>query len=264
MALTQIQSDMLSPNAQVTLASASTVAIGASASDTVSISGTTTITAFDTVASGVLRRVTFQGALTLTYNATSLILPSGASITTSAGDVALFESLGSGNWRCVTYEKANGNPLVNLTLGTAQNTTSGTSIDFTSIPSWVKRITIMFNGVSTNGTSLKQVQIGSGSILTTGYTSSGAFTGTSSSGGNSTTGFVIGGNSATDVLSGHMVLTHFGNNIWIESHTMKELPNYADMGGGDVTLSGALDRIRITTVNGTDTFDAGSVNIMYE
>jgi hypothetical protein len=96
---------------QVTLASAATVNIGAASANSISISGTTTITAFDTIASGAVRRLLFQGALTLTQNATSLILPGAANIATAAGDVAWFESLGSGNWRCVGYQKASGAPV---------------------------------------------------------------------------------------------------------------------------------------------------------
>lgn len=94
-----------------TLASASTTDIGAEDVNTISISGTTTITAFDTIASGAVRRLVFQGALTLTHNGTSLILPTAANITTAAGDVATFVSLGSGNWRCVGYLRASGYAL---------------------------------------------------------------------------------------------------------------------------------------------------------
>lgn len=101
----------------VTIASSATVNIGAAAANTISISGTTTITAFDSIANGALRRLHFQGALTLTHNATSLILPTGASITTAAGDMAEFVSLGSGNWRCTGYERASGNS-VNSQTGT--------------------------------------------------------------------------------------------------------------------------------------------------
>jgi hypothetical protein len=96
----------------VTIASAATVAIGAAAANSITISGTTTITAFDSIAAGAVRRLVFAGALTLTHNATSLILPSGASITTAAGDVAEFVSLGSGNWRCFNYMKASGQAVV--------------------------------------------------------------------------------------------------------------------------------------------------------
>lgn len=95
----------------VTLASAATVNIGAAAANTINVTGTTTITAFDTIASGATRRVIFAGILTLTHNATSLILPTGANITTAAGDVAEFVSLGSGNWKCLSYQRANGTAL---------------------------------------------------------------------------------------------------------------------------------------------------------
>lgn len=96
---------------QVTLASAATVNIGAAAANTVNVTGTTTITAFDTIAAGATRRVIFSGILTLTHNGTSLILPTGANITTAAGDVAEFVSLGSGNWKCIAYQRANGTAL---------------------------------------------------------------------------------------------------------------------------------------------------------
>lgn len=122
----------LNEAAFVTLASASTVNIGAAASNNISITGTTTITAFDTIAAGAVRRLVFAGALTLTHNATSLILPSGANITTAAGDVAQLVSLGSGNWRCVNYMKANGQAVVSSSGGvtsiTAGNGLTGGTI----------------------------------------------------------------------------------------------------------------------------------------
>lgn len=107
----------LNDAAQVTLASAATVNIGAAGSASINISGTTTITAFDSIASGSLRRLLFAGALTLTYNATSLILPTSASIVTVAGDVAVFESLGGGNWRCIAYQRRDGTALAGAAGG---------------------------------------------------------------------------------------------------------------------------------------------------
>jgi hypothetical protein len=109
-----------------TLASASTVNIGACAAGYINITGTTTITAFDSVKAGTERTLKFAGALTLTYNATSLILPTAASITTAAGDVAVFRSEGSGNWRCVDYQRASGAPLATFqTYAQAYVTVSG-------------------------------------------------------------------------------------------------------------------------------------------
>ena len=104
-------SSALNEAPKVTIASAGTVNIGAAASNSVTVSGTTTITAFDTIADGACRELTFSGALTLTHNATSLILPTGANITTAAGDVAYVRSLGAGNWRCVGYQRASGAAL---------------------------------------------------------------------------------------------------------------------------------------------------------
>lgn len=113
----------------VSLASAATVNIGAAASNNVTITGTTTITAFDTIAAGAVRNVTFSGALTLTHNATSLILPGATNITTAAGDIAEFVSIGAGNWRCTQYQKADGSAVVGggMTLLGTLTTTSGTT-----------------------------------------------------------------------------------------------------------------------------------------
>ena len=150
----------------------------------------------------------------------------------------------------------------------AVNSTSGTSIDFTGIPSWAKRITVMFNGVSTNGGSSNLVQIGSGSIQTTGYSSaSGGFiNNTVPSVTASTAGIILLSDTATDVRSGHITITLVSGFTYTSSHTIgcNTLRNVVFLGGGNITLSGVLDRVRITTVNGTDTFDAGQINIMYE
>lgn len=94
--------------------SASTTDIGGSTSTYIHITGTTTITAFGTANAGAMRWVKFDGALTLTHNATSLILPTGANITTAADDCALFVSEGSGNWRCLGYWRKAGTPLAAL------------------------------------------------------------------------------------------------------------------------------------------------------
>lgn len=99
-------------NTTQTIASATTTDIAAATSNIVIVSGTTTITALGTVAAGAQREVTFSGALTLTHNATSLILPGSANITTAAGDTATFVSLGAGNWRCISYQKANGTAVI--------------------------------------------------------------------------------------------------------------------------------------------------------
>lgn len=155
-----------------------------------------------------------------------------------------------------------------ITVGTAVASTSGTSIDFTGIPSWVKRITVMFRGTSTNGTSPYLVQIGSGSFTTSGYLGSGTTIGALNNLSSSlyTTGFaVLNTVSAASVFHGTIIIVNQTGNSWVASATGA----YSDgagttLGSGSITLSGTLDRVRITTVNGTDTFDAGSINILYE
>ena len=156
-----------------------------------------------------------------------------------------------------------------LTSGTAVASTSGTSIDFTGIPPWAKRITVMFNGVSTNGTSNLLIRLGySGGIEITGYLSNlaGVGSGSTGSGASDTTGFLcIVGGSAANVATGVMSIVNFTGNTWVESASVAFTNStFTAAGGGTKALLGTLDRIRLTATNGTDTFDAGSINIMYE
>jgi hypothetical protein len=158
-----------------------------------------------------------------------------------------------------------------ITSGTAVASTSGTSIDFTSIPSWVKRITVMFNGVSTNGSSAVCALVGTSSgIVSTGYTAGGGRFYTSPSGdsvGVQTARFLVdgAGQDASTIRHGHMILTLISGNTWVQSSNTSRSDAFAtSCCGGSVALGGTLDRVRITTINGTDTFDAGSINILYE
>ena len=156
-----------------------------------------------------------------------------------------------------------------ITLGTSVASTSGTSIDFTSIPSWVKRVTVMFNGVSTNGASYYLVQLGtSGSPTTTGYTAVCIRTWSANqvNAQTSTSGFVLGSDQSGFIWSGALVFTNISGNIWILSGLIGSSAATAMtmQAAGNITLGGVLNMLRITTVNGTDTFDAGSINISYE
>ena len=160
--------------------------------------------------------------------------------------------------------------LAPLIAGTAVASTSGTSIDFTSIPSWVKRITVMFSGVSTNGTSEIQIQLGdAGGVEATGYLGSWVSLTSAGSTSNATTGFLLftnGGGSAF-LRNGTVTISLLDPST--KNWSANGIVGLSDSGrisfiGGSKSLSEALDRVRITTVNGTDTFDAGSINIMYE
>jgi hypothetical protein len=197
-------------------------------------------------------------------------IASGLQVSSDNSGVIQFQQNGSNT---VTIPAGTGTVAVqgvstNIVSGTSQASTSGTSIDFTSIPSWVKRITVMFNGVSGNGSSSNIIQIGSGSFETTGYKGSVTYFSSSSMATYQTggTGILINQSiSGAQLLDGHVVLTNVSSNNWVASFNLaNEVTGNAWSGAGAKTLSGTLDRIRITTVNGTDTFDAGSINILYE
>jgi hypothetical protein len=144
--------------------------------------------------------------------------------------------------------------------GTAVASTSGTSIDFTSIPSWVKRITVMFDGVSTNGTTSLQIQLGdSGGIENTGYISS------NNSSVSSTSGLLVTALASTaNTYQGSAIISLLGTNAWVYQSSLSRNDAFTFVGAGSKTLSATLDRVRVTTFGGTDTFDAGSINILYE
>jgi hypothetical protein len=154
-----------------------------------------------------------------------------------------------------------------LVRTTAVVTTSGTSVDFTGIPSWVKRITVAINGVSTNGTSPVQIQLGdSGGIETSGYFGGLAtITGTNTSAFAAfSSGFAPLGATTGATRAGILSIVNIASDTWVASGTFDDSATAAGLTQGAKLLSATLDRIRLTTVNGTDTFDAGSVNIIYE
>ena len=156
--------------------------------------------------------------------------------------------------------------LQRIVRATAVNSTSGTSIDFTGIPPWVEKITVMFQGTSLSSTGSLLVQLGTGSTTytTSGYLSTGN---SAASGGNSivssTAGFIIVITVAARVTSGHMVITNISGNNWVASHTGKSDTANVLTGGGDISLGAVLTAVRITST-GADTFDAGTVNRIYE
>ena len=172
--------------------------------------------------------------------------------------------------KTLTSPSIGGTPVMGASVvssATAVASTSGTSIDFTSIPSWVKRITVQFRGVSLNSGANLLIQLGTGS---TSYTTSGYISTALAavSGGNTilsdTTGFLAYISSAAGVWSGHMVITNISGNNWVSSHIGKYNTGTVCSGAADVSLAAVLTAVRITTTTGTDTFDAGSINILYE
>jgi hypothetical protein len=158
--------------------------------------------------------------------------------------------------------------LAPLISGTAV-TASSTSVDFTSIPSWAKRITVMLTGVSTSGTSNLILQLGTGSTTytTTGYLGACGYIAASSAAATAmSTGFMFNNLvSAANVHSGILAVSLLTGNTWsFSGNCARQADTLVCASAGSIPLAAALTAVRITTVNGTDTFDAGTINILYE
>lgn len=154
-----------------------------------------------------------------------------------------------------------------LTQATALATTSGTAIDFTGIPSWVRRITVALRGVSTSGTSDYCIRLGtSGGFVSTGYVGSAGTSASFSLNGGS--GMILFGATApiaSTVAHAIITIVNISGNAWVYSSQLA-FSDAAGMrnAGGSVDIGGTLTQLRLTTIGGTDTFDAGSINIIYE
>jgi hypothetical protein len=289
--------------APTSIAAAATTSIFAEKADCVTVTGNTGITSFGTGTNGKFKLVTFTGTPTLTHSA-SLDLQGNANFTMAAGDVALVQSLGGTNskviaiWRDAGLSKAqmtgagglavfsNGNTgLVpdpvsasgrvlkdNASWGGTITATavaaSGVAVDFNSIPAGVRRIQVCVAGLSTNGTTQVRMQIGSGSISATGYTGS---TDGATSAGQAAQTFTSGlalcrttTTSAAASIHGIATLTHLGGNQWALNWLGARSDAAVLMyGAASITLGGVLDRVRVTA-DGTDTFDAGNITLLYE
>jgi hypothetical protein len=199
-------------------------------------------------------------ATTLTASAVTGTIAVGQLITgtgVTAGTTIV--ALGTGTGGAGTYIVS-----ASQTVGSTAITVVG--LDFYNIPSWAKRVTVMLSGVSVSGTSNFFFQIGSGSISTSGYASRAAFfQGASLSGANETTAFIAGNYGAANTQSGAITLTLLGSNTWVATGYLADSgTNSTSTGGKSPALGGALDRVRITTASGTQTFDAGSINVLFE
>ena len=197
---------------------------------------------------------------------------------TTAGDIvqatgsAVTARLGIGTARQVPTVNAGATALAYqnpITLATEQASTSGTSIDFTGIPAGVQRITVMLVGVSTNGSTDLLIQLGdSGGIESSGYLGSASRITNVVQTSTSTAGFVVtSGNSAGSAFQGSVTFTleRASTFMWTSQGVVNDTSGGATIpSGGSKATSAILDRVRITTVNGSDAFDAGVINISYE
>lgn len=261
---------------EITVGAGLTFAAQALSANVTSVAGKTgavTLAVADVSGAAPLASPTFTGTVTGanatfsgTWNATGNSTVGGTLGVTGAlsGSSASFTGALSGN----TVADASGTLRARV-LGTSQAATSGTSRDFTSIPSWVNRITLLLDSVSTNGSSIPIVQLGTSSgVETSGYVGANGGNAVSAGAGGATPtsghGLALAGGS-TSVFTGTVTITRISDNKWIITNITTYSSGSAMAYGASVkTLGAALDRIRLTTVNGTDTFDAGSVNILYE
>jgi hypothetical protein len=206
-----------------------------------------------------LQEPAVAGTTTINLPASSGTVVVGSSAVSATGQIP-FSTDGS------TYT-----PTAKIVSGTAVASTSGTSILFTGIPSWTKRITIMFSGVENTGTGSGNtpiLRIGNGSVETSGYLSNMCTLQASPLFQSETTGFLLSNNSswASTPLNGTVVLTLLTGFTWClsGSYTREISSNTMYVAAGTKTTSAAIDRLSLTTQTGTATWNAGTINILYE
>ena len=218
----------------------------------------TTAQAAETTANGIAAT-----ANTALSNSSTAVTTANNAVTTANAALPLAGGTMTG---VITYATAQ----PRLVRGTPVATTSGTSVDIlTSIPSWVKRFTVMLLDTGISGSSHVLIQLGdSGGFETTGYVSSSNYLqgAVASDKINSTSGIILYSGFNVNTLTGNVVFNNITSNTWVASGTY-DFSNVTGVTGwtaGSKALSATFDRVRLATANGTDTFDSGSVNILYE
>lgn len=278
------------------VASASSPNIWTTDGDVIHITGTTTITGFAAAPrAGARKLLCFDGAVTLT-NGSNLVVPGAANYTTATGDLVSVYAETTTKFR-LEVTRVDGpvlsasqaemeagseatlrlaSPLrvaqaiaaLRTSIGTKQNSTSGTTIDFTAIPATAKRVTVNLAGVSLNAAAQLALRIGdSGGVETSGY--AGAQSNVASSWLMAGTHFDLSptGTSAAALYNGRIMLELLdpATNCWtLTSQLAREDSATLHIAAGQKSLSATLDRVQLTTVAGTATFDAGMVNITWE
>ena len=213
--------------------------------------------------SSIIAGTTLGGGLLHDSDTTgNLQIKTGGSATTAA----TFHGNAATVFNGSVYIGNGSTPINPLTLGTANTSVSGNTIMHTGIPTWAKRVTVMYSGLSTNGSTPIILQAGSGTYKTTGYLGAAAVIEGSTG---YTVGFGIGNSnvSNTDLQHGTIVLNLLNpnTNTWVATGTAARSDGIeVGLTSGAVSLDGALDRVRFTTTGGSDLFDAGVTNIMWE
>lgn len=280
--LRMIQSVVRYTMASDTIASVTTCDLGTKESQYLTVSGTTTITGLGTISAGITKYVTFSGALILTHNATSLILPGAANITTAAGDTGRFLSLGSGNWKCLSYTKASGLATVSIAQ-MSDGTVSLPGLPFASdLDSGIYRIGANNWALAAAGAKVLE-------IATTGATVTGALNNTAAVGlGPSSTAIVVSAAGAVTIAPTSGQNTNFtapsgtfrvngtattGGTVWLTSGIgngviLEGSPNTGAGTAGDISIlggdtgTGTPGAISLTTGAATTSGTGGGINIL--
>jgi hypothetical protein len=235
----------LAPQPLVDVASAATTDIGAVKSRNIRVTGATTITSFGTIRDGTTKTVYFAAALTVTYNATSLITPTGVSLAVAAGDSIDLVSLGSGNWRVLRHVQVA--VVAGLQL-IAEATPSTSAIDFTSLASTLKHIVVAFDEVTTGGSGTILIRLGtSGGFVSTGYTSDTTYSG-SFTGQQDTVGFGLNVATASNTFKGFVHLYRVNSTDWICGGSLGlGSAGILHFNNGRLALGGTLTQLRVTS-----------------
>ena len=244
-------------------------------------------TAFVTAASGSLGTMSTQNANNVaitggtvssvaitggTISGLSSALPvasGGTGVTTSTGSganvLASSPTLTSPTLTSPTFTGTPGSSLIFRMSSGGLSASGSTSVDFTVMPSWINIITVTFRNISNGGSDIL-VQLGTSSgVTTSGYVSTSIdFDGSGSATSSSTSGLILKVNGAGNVINGIMTIVYTGSNAWVNNHSVSTATNIMSVGGGTIALGGTLDRVRITSVSGSDAFDAGSLNVSYQ
>ena len=240
-------------------------------------------TAFVTASTGTLGTMSTQNANnvaitggTITGLSSPLPLASGGTggtTSTGSGAIVLASSatlasptLNSPTLNSPTFGGTPGSSLIFKMSAGGVSASGSTSVDFTSMPSWINIITVTFRNISTVSNDNILVQLGTSSgVTTSGYVSTSIdFDGSGAVTTSSTSGFVFKVNPGSNIINGTMIIAYTGSNAWVNNHTASINTNIMSVGGGTIALGGTLDRVRITTVSGTDAFDAGTLNVLYQ
>jgi hypothetical protein len=234
-------------------------------------------TAFVTASTGTLGTMSTQNANNVaitggTITGLSSALPvasGGTGVTTSTGSganvLASGASLTSPTLTSATFSGTPASSLIVRMSSGGLSASGSTSVDFTSMPSWINIITVTFRNISNGGSDIL-VQLGTSSGFTTsGYVSTSIdFDGSGSATTSSTAGLILKVNGASNIINGIMVIAYTGSNAWVNNHSVSTATNVMSTGGGTIALGGTLDRVRITSVSGSDVFDAGTLNVSYQ